>query len=198
MSINAGAHKTNTWSRRIPVPIVERPHWADNVAHLDDGTPHDPDNPSLRISRSHAGGLTLHAQKREGLIGVDIVALDDLRTGDIEALVSLTRPETTPEELGIRSLHDLGIWWAATEAAVKAWHGGLPQLIGRFQMTLSGASGAVTRWKDDALPPLRFHPLVLRQDLVGVLASDGECVDVAMIAYEKYPICVSGRTRFYT
>ena len=172
---------------RIRVPVVEPPHWADDIAHLDDGSPHDPEDPLLQISRSHAGGLTLHAHQRKGALGVDIVALEDLRTGDLEALVSLTHPDTTPEEIGIRSLRDLGFWWAATEAAVKAWRGGLPQLIGRFQITLTGASGAATRWKDDALPPLQFFPLVLKQDLIGMLATDGPPEDVSMIAFEKHP-----------
>lgn len=173
--------------RRISVPVIERPNWADKVAHLDDGVPHDPEAPHLQISRSHSGGLTLHGQKRKGLIGVDIVALDELRRSDIKALTSLTRPDVTPEEIGISSLRDLGFWWAATEAAAKAWRGGLPQLIGRFQITLAGASGAEIRWKDDLLPPLFFYPLVLRQDMVGMLATDGSCADVSMIAYEQYP-----------
>jgi len=198
MTSSAGASITNSASRTILVPIVERPQWADDVAHLDDGSPHEPEDPSLRISRSHAGGLTLHAQKRKGLLGVDIVALGDLRMDDFKALISLTHPSATPEELGIGSLRDLGNWWAATEAAAKAWRGGLPQLISRFQMTLAGPGGAAARWKDDALPHLQFHPLALRQGLVGVLATDGPCPDVSMIAYEQYPICVSGLTRSVT
>lgn len=182
----------------IVVPVVKRPRWADRVAHRANGEPYDPDTPSLGISRSHAGGLTLHGQTQEGLIGVDIVATADLHTGDMEGLTSLTRPHATPEQLGIRSLHDLGLWWAATEAAAKAWRGGLPRHIGRFQITLSGAKGAVTRWQDDALPQLRFHSLVLRADLIGVLATDRPAKDVSMIAYERYPTCVSDRARFLT
>ena len=182
----------------ISVPIVERPAWADNIAHLDDGTPHNPADPSLRISRSHAGGLTLHARQYEGLLGVDMVALNDLRTEDIEALVSLTRPQVSPEEIGIRSLHNLGVWWAATEAAAKAWGGGLPLLIERFQIALSGASEALILRKDDALPPLRFYPLVVKQDLIGILATDGPCRDVSLIAYEQYPFYVSSLTRSFS
>lgn len=193
------AHDTQTGAGcRIVVPVAERPHWADEVAHLEDGTPHDPEDPLLQISRSHAGGLTLHAHQRTGLIGVDIVALDDLRTEDMEALVSLSHPDATPEEIGVRSLRDLGTWWAATEAAVKAWGGGLPELMGRFQISLSGTPGAAIRWKEDALPPLQFYPIALQQDLIGVLATDRTCADVSMIAYESYPTCVSGLTRFFT
>ncbi len=193
-----GQYECSRSPHTIVVPIVSRPRWADRVAHRDNGEPYDPHAPSLGISRSHAGGLTLHGQTQKGLIGVDMVAAGDLRTGDMEALTSLTRPHATPEQLGIRSLHDLGIWWAATEAAAKAWRGGLPRQIGRFQITLAGAKGAVTLWQDDALPPLRFHSLVLRPDLIGILATDRPATEVSMIAYEKYPTCVSERARSLT
>lgn len=173
--------------RPICVPIVLRPDWADSIAHHGDGAPYDPANPTRRISRSHAGGLTLHAQAESGRIGVDLVALDDLQANDCEALVSLTRPRATPEALGIRSRRTLGIWWAATEAAAKAWRGGLPALIGRFQIMLTRSTRAVLVWKDDALPALTFHRLVLRDGLVGMLAGDGACANLSMIAFPRHP-----------
>jgi hypothetical protein len=193
---NRGRIDRSAPPRAIRVPIVARPDWADSIAHLDDGVPYDPEDPARHISRSHAGGLTLHAQQRLGRIGVDLVALGDLRTTDSTALVSLTRPRTTPEALGIRSRRDLGIWWAATEAAVKAWRGGLSTLIGRFQVVLMRSSRAALLWKDDALPPLLFHPLVLRDGLTGMLASDGAGVDVSVIAYDRHPPCTQLLTQY--
>lgn len=100
--------------------------------------------------------------------------------------MSLTRPQVQPAALGIRSRHDLGLWWAATEAAVKAWQGGLPLLIGRFQIALMQSSGAFIRWKDKALPGLHLYPLAVRKGLVGILASDRAGGDVSIIAYPRH------------